>query len=59
MLKKKKKERNTKKNKIKKDPRYAEKPKFPMSPYLLFLQEMRAKHFEHSEDNTKSRLPNK
>ncbi len=38
MLKKKKKERKTKKNMIKKDPRYAEKPKFPLSPYLLFLK---------------------
>ncbi len=28
---------------IKKDPRYAEKPKFPMSPYFLFLSEMRSK----------------
>ena len=56
MLNKKKKERNTKKNMIKKDPRYAEKPKFPMSPYFLFLQEMRAKN---SKDNTKPTLPNK
>jgi len=49
-LKGKKKVKNTLKNQIKRDPRLAEKPKFPMSPYFLFLKEMRANNIEKSNN---------